>query len=110
MFLTPSSSASNWGKKKEVKAESSKEQQSSRSNEPPRAAGKPKAKGSTVAGGGGDKKVSAHEALYVRNREMRKVDKRRSYLPYRQDLVGFCASLNGIGRAFCSLHSSPSKF
>ncbi|MED6221176.1 hypothetical protein PIB30_051963 [Stylosanthes scabra] len=44
--------------------------------------------------------VSAHEALYVRNREMRRVVKRRSYLPYKQDLVGFCATLNAMGRTF----------
>ncbi|KAF5190980.1 Histone-lysine N-methyltransferase, H3 lysine-79 specific like [Thalictrum thalictroides] len=32
---------------------------------------------------------SAHELHYVRNRELKEVDKRRSYLPYRKDLVGF---------------------
>lgn len=42
--------------------------------------------------------VSAHEALYVRNRKMRRGDKRKSYLPYRQDLVGFCVNLNSIGK------------
>ncbi|WVZ14204.1 hypothetical protein V8G54_011770 [Vigna mungo] len=56
--------------------------------------------------GGGGKRfpaiaaVSAHEALYVRNREMRREDKRKSYLPYRQDLVGFCVNLNAMGKAF----------
>ncbi|XP_020203215.1 uncharacterized protein LOC109788799 [Cajanus cajan] len=57
-----------------------------------------------AASGGGERKltaaVSAHEALYVRNREMRREDKRRSYLPYRQDLVGFCVNLNAMGKAF----------
>ncbi|MED6191774.1 hypothetical protein PIB30_003577 [Stylosanthes scabra] len=49
---------------------------------------------------GGRLGVSAHEALYVRNREMRRVVKRKSYLPYKQDLVGFCAALNAMGRTF----------
>ncbi|KAF7819579.1 uncharacterized protein G2W53_025034 [Senna tora] len=52
--------------------------------------GKEKAKGS------GEKKawVSAHEAFYVKNRELKKVDMRKSYLPYRKDLVGFFANKN----------------
>ena len=63
-------------------------------------AGKPKAKGSS--GAGEKKKVSlpAHEALYLRNRELRRVDKKRSFLPYRQDLVGFCTSR--LGKTFPS--------
>ncbi|KAL3526417.1 hypothetical protein ACH5RR_011073 [Cinchona calisaya] len=32
---------------------------------------------------------SAHEAFYVRNRAMKQGDKKKSYLPYRQDVVGF---------------------
>ncbi|KAG5027794.1 hypothetical protein HKD37_05G011910 [Glycine soja] len=63
-------------------------------------------KKSLASSGGGEKRiaavpaVSAHEALYVRNREMRREVKRRSYLPYRQDLVGFCVNLNPMGKAF----------
>ncbi|KAH7845618.1 hypothetical protein Vadar_004103 [Vaccinium darrowii] len=56
--------------------------------------GKAKAKG-----GGGEKSspTSAHEVFYVRNRASKEVDKRKSYLPYRKDLVGFFASINGVG-------------
>ncbi|RDX79557.1 hypothetical protein CR513_40007, partial [Mucuna pruriens] len=81
VFLTPSL---NSAKKKGAKSESV-------------------ARKKVPASGGGEKKipaVSAHEALYVRNREMRRGDKRRSYLPYRQDLVGFCVNLNTVGKAF----------
>ncbi|XP_028778620.1 uncharacterized protein LOC114735121 [Neltuma alba] len=73
VFASPTSSGSNWGKKKEVRGENSKE-----------------------------KKVSAHEALYGRNKELTKQNKRRSYLPYRQDLIGFGVSVNGVGRALRS--------
>ncbi|XP_054801517.1 uncharacterized protein LOC129305540 [Prosopis cineraria] len=73
-FLTPTSSGSNLEKKKkEAKGENSKE-----------------------------KKVSAHEALYARNREVSKLSKRRSYLPYRQGLIGFGVSVDGVGRALRS--------
>ncbi|CAJ1946723.1 unnamed protein product [Sphenostylis stenocarpa] len=81
-FLTPSVNSS---KKKGEKSENGKK---------------------IAASGSGGKRfpviaaVSAHEALYVRNREMRREDKRRSYLPYRQDLVGFCVNLNAMGKAF----------
>ncbi|TKY50430.1 hypothetical protein E2542_SST27894 [Spatholobus suberectus] len=79
VFLTPSL---NSAKKKGAKAETGKK---------------------IPASGGGEKKVaavSAHEAFYVRNREMRRGDKRRSYLPYRQDLVGFCVNLNAFSLNF----------
>ncbi|KAF6165583.1 hypothetical protein GIB67_022754 [Kingdonia uniflora] len=47
-----------------------------------------------------EKKVqlSAHELHYVRNRAVREGDKKKSYLPYRQDLVGFFANVNGFSR------------
>jgi hypothetical protein len=35
------------------------------------------------------------EHYYVRSKEG---DKRRSYLPYRPDLVGFLSNVNGVGR------------
>ncbi|KAG6656480.1 hypothetical protein CIPAW_04G025400 [Carya illinoinensis] len=41
---------------------------------------------------------SAHEVFYVRNRAMKEGDKRRTYLPYRQDLVGFWTSMGTLGR------------
>lgn len=43
---------------------------------------------------------SAHEALYVRNRAMNEVDRRKSYLPYRQDLVGFFVNVNVLSKGF----------
>ncbi|XP_075507951.1 uncharacterized protein LOC142544800 [Primulina tabacum] len=42
---------------------------------------------------------SAHEALYVQNRAKKENDRRKSYLPYRPDLVGFFASANGLRRS-----------
>lgn len=51
--------------------------------------------------GSKEKKVktvsSAHEAFYARNRQG---DKRRTYLPYRQDLVGFWANVGALGKTF----------
>ncbi|KAK9108075.1 hypothetical protein Syun_024086 [Stephania yunnanensis] len=47
-----------------------------------RNSGDVKLKGKGVAG-----EASAHEIHYVRNRAMKEGDRRRSYLPYRQDLV-----------------------
>ncbi|KAK7339465.1 hypothetical protein VNO77_20136 [Canavalia gladiata] len=80
MFLTASS------EKKKVKEQWSIE-----------VAGKSKTKGFS-----GEKKVavSAHEALYVRNRELKRLDKKRSFLPYRPDLVGFYTGR--LGKAFPS--------
>ncbi|KAF7135512.1 hypothetical protein RHSIM_Rhsim08G0053900 [Rhododendron simsii] len=48
------------------------------------------------------KMVSAHEAFYVRNRAWKQGEKRKSYLPYRRDLVGFglFANVNVYGKAF----------
>lgn len=58
-----------------------------------------KAKGKGFAG---EKKVavSAHEALYVRNRELRKIDKKKSFLPYKPELLGFCT--RRLAKAFPS--------
>ncbi|CAA3016874.1 Hypothetical predicted protein [Olea europaea subsp. europaea] len=41
---------------------------------------------------------SLHEAFYVRNRTIKEGDRKKSYLPYRQDLVGFFPNANGLGR------------
>ena len=92
LFLTPSV---NSAKKKGVKSENAKKI----------AANVGDARRFPAIGAGGKRfpaiaAASAHEALYVRNREMRREDKRRSYLPYRQDLVGFCVNLNAMGKAF----------
>ncbi|KAK9278440.1 hypothetical protein L1049_028005 [Liquidambar formosana] len=56
-----------------------------------------KAKANGVAGSEG-LAPSAHEAHYVRNRATKDGDRRRSYLPYRQDLVGFFSNVNGLSR------------
>ncbi|XP_047312854.1 uncharacterized protein LOC124916166 [Impatiens glandulifera] len=41
------------------------------------------------------------QPVYLRKRGgMKEGDKRKSYLPYRKDLVGFFTSVNGIGRSF----------
>ncbi|KAM0958096.1 hypothetical protein EV1_023189 [Malus domestica] len=66
--------------------------------------------GSTSGSDGPRKKPSkgsnslsmAHEAFYVRNKTVAKdgYNKRRSYLPYRQDLVGFFASVNAMSGSF----------
>ncbi|XP_047964722.1 uncharacterized protein LOC125209157 [Salvia hispanica] len=56
--------------------------------------------------------ASAHEAFYVRNRAMKEEDKRKSYLPYRRDLVGFFANVSGVRTSFsraskdCTLHAN----
>lgn len=46
------------------------------------------------------KTTSAHEVHYVRNRASKEVDRRKSYLPYRKDLVGFgfFTNVNGMSR------------
>ncbi|KAL2320118.1 hypothetical protein Fmac_029087 [Flemingia macrophylla] len=59
-----------------------------------------KAKGKGFAGGGKKAAVSAHEALYVRNRELKRIDNKKSFLPYKPDLVGFCT--RRLGKAFPS--------
>lgn len=41
---------------------------------------------------------SAHETFYMQNRAMKEGEKRKSYLPYRKDLVGFFANVNGLGK------------
>lgn len=74
-------------------------------NENPEKKGKEKVK----ASGEKDKKkgvkvkgskatASAAEKHYVKGRAIREGEKRKSYLPYRQDLVGFFTSVNGFSR------------
>ncbi|XP_027359367.1 uncharacterized protein LOC113868016, partial [Abrus precatorius] len=92
VFLTPSSSSVSGFNRGKKRGENSKDE-----------SGGAVAEKKIPASSGSEKRipaVSAHEALYVRNREMRRVDKRKSYLPYRQDLVGFCVSLNAMGKGF----------
>ncbi|XP_076928983.1 uncharacterized protein LOC143593150 [Bidens hawaiensis] len=39
-----------------------------------------------------------HEQFYVQRRAENEVGKRKSYLPYRKDLVGLFANVNGMGK------------
>ncbi|CAI9752644.1 unnamed protein product [Fraxinus pennsylvanica] len=63
---------------------------------------KSKAKG-RVLYGGAPGSSSAHEAHYIRNRAIKEENKKKSYLPYRRDLVGFFANVNGLGRSFAPM-------
>lgn len=49
-------------------------------------------------------KLSAHEKFYVMNRMRKEKNKHRSFLPYRPELVGIFANVNGFSR---SLHPTP---
>ncbi|EOA24627.1 hypothetical protein CARUB_v10017898mg [Capsella rubella] len=44
--------------------------------------------------------VSAHEKFYLRNKAMKEEDKRKSYLPYKQDLVGLFSNIHRYGKTF----------
>lgn len=57
--------------------------------------GKSKAKAKTKAQAAA---VSPHEAFYVKNRAIKQGDKKKSYLPYRQDLLGVFANYNGLAK------------
>ncbi|KAK9071699.1 hypothetical protein SSX86_008128 [Deinandra increscens subsp. villosa] len=46
----------------------------------------------------GKSKPSIHEFFYVQQRARREVVKRKSYLPYRQGLVGFFSNVNSKGK------------
>lgn len=50
--------------------------------------------------GGAPGSPSPHEVLYTSNRAMNAEKKKKSYLPYRQDLVGFFTNVNGFSRSF----------
>ncbi|KAL6960596.1 hypothetical protein U1Q18_038360 [Sarracenia purpurea var. burkii] len=56
-----------------------------------------KAKAKRITAGGEKVPSSAHELFYIRSRASKEGERRKSYLPYRQDLVGFFAS---VGRTF----------
>ncbi|CAN0924491.1 hypothetical protein LINGRAHAP2_LOCUS34214 [Linum grandiflorum] len=85
LLVNPSSGSSDevkLGKKVDEKAK-----------KPPLGAGK-------VTRTGAGKQASPHELFYRKSKAMREGDKRRSYLPYRQDLVGFFSTANGFTRTF----------
>lgn len=103
VFLTPVSGS----KKMEEKVTNIKEKRSSTSSSSSTPSGSDANRKAQVVNkidGGNNKsgkaKVTAHEAFYVRNKKMKEGDKRRSFLPYRQDLVGFFANVNAMGRGF----------
>lgn len=56
-------------------------------------------KGKVKVKGSNKETVSPHEMHYVKNRAMKEGDRRRSFLPYRQDLVGFFSNVNGLGKS-----------
>ncbi|KAF5193855.1 putative DNA ligase-like protein [Thalictrum thalictroides] len=93
VFLTPST------KKKEKKVEnvdkSSEVSKEKRDSGEMKVAGKMNTKRNS-----GEGTTSAHEVHYVRNRALKESDRRKSYLPYRQDLVGLFANvnMNGLNR------------
>ncbi|KAJ0433100.1 hypothetical protein HanIR_Chr17g0866521 [Helianthus annuus] len=52
----------------------------------------------TKVGGRWKAQTPVHEQFYVQRRAENEVEKRRSYLPYRKDLVGLFAKGNGMGK------------
>ncbi|XP_055804438.1 uncharacterized protein LOC129873380 [Solanum dulcamara] len=86
IFLTPEKGLKNETSKAKDSAETSK------------VARKLKANGNSSNGN----KVSSSPAVYLRNQAAKEMDKnkRKSYLPYRRDLVGFFSNANSFGRTF----------
>ncbi|KAI6700691.1 hypothetical protein NL676_015015 [Syzygium grande] len=52
------------------------------------------------SGGGGKRRRRRARRPTKPSRALKEGGKRRSYLPYRRDLVGFFANVNGLGRTF----------
>ncbi|KAG6578650.1 hypothetical protein SDJN03_23098, partial [Cucurbita argyrosperma subsp. sororia] len=95
VFLTPSSKSESTRKKEEKSEKLGKDTKGKKScSEANAVARKTKIKRTSV-----EKESSAHELFYVRSRMSKEGDKRRSFLPYRQDLVGFWANLNTVSKA-----------
>ncbi|KAL0540825.1 hypothetical protein IC582_020840 [Cucumis melo] len=94
VFLTPSSKST---RKKEEKSE--KLGEDAKGKKSCSEANKAIIRKSKIKGGSVEKASSAHELFYMRNRMLKEGDRRRSYLPYRQDLVGFWANLNTVSKA-----------
>lgn len=97
VFLTPSSRSSSMSRSSDAKAGGEAKEKASPPSDQAVAVAerRSKAKEKETAAS-----ASAHEVFYVRNRALKEGDKRRSYLPYRRDLVGFFANVNGLGRTF----------
>ncbi|XP_022961441.1 uncharacterized protein LOC111462022 [Cucurbita moschata] len=95
VFLTPSAKSESTTKKEEKTVKLGEDANRKKScPEANTVAGKSKVKRGVV-----EKTSSAHELFYVRNRMLKEGDKRRSYLPYRQDLVGFWANVHSVSKA-----------
>ncbi|KAL6521765.1 hypothetical protein OROGR_018334 [Orobanche gracilis] len=54
---------------------------------------------SAFGGGGAPRSPSAHETFYIRSKARKEGDKKKSYLPYKQELVGFFTNVNGLSRS-----------
>ncbi|CAH9083396.1 unnamed protein product [Cuscuta europaea] len=50
-----------------------------------------------IKGGAAAAPMAAHEAFYLRSKAAKEGEKRKSYLPYRRELVGFFANANPAG-------------
>ncbi|GAB4845675.1 hypothetical protein Ancab_039077 [Ancistrocladus abbreviatus] len=81
VFLSPADHHQDTGKKIQKEVEK-------------RTSDKSKTSGTSASGG-----RKAHETHYLKNRAMKESDRKKSYLPYRQDLVGFFANVNGLSRS-----------
>ncbi|KAK9050564.1 hypothetical protein SSX86_030466 [Deinandra increscens subsp. villosa] len=68
------------------KSDSPNPKQKRNSGEVPKVAGRWKAQ------------TPVHEQFYVKRRAENEIGKRKSYLPYRKDLVGLFANVNGMGK------------
>lgn len=42
--------------------------------------------------------LSPHKKLYVMNKKRKETNKHKSFLPYRQNLIGVFANVNGFSR------------
>ncbi|KAK6913104.1 Protein of unknown function DUF1645, plant [Dillenia turbinata] len=82
VFLTPSNSFKK--NKKDEKTEKKTKNEF---------AGKVRSPSRGVSGAGVRVSVSAHEDFYVKNKAMREGERRKSYLPYKKDLIGYGRSV-----------------
>lgn len=92
VFLTPLSSSKKMETDNKVEKLNKEKKSSGSSSDSGAVAGAGKGKAKGVE--------NAHEVFYVRNRKLKEGEKRRSFLPYRQDLVGFFTNVNAMGKAF----------
>ncbi|RWR82008.1 histone-lysine N-methyltransferase SETD1B [Cinnamomum micranthum f. kanehirae] len=96
-FVFLSTAAIKRGEKEKEKEKEKGSKEKTKSSSSSSAAASSSSSSSSAKG----KAFSAHEMHYVKNRAMRESDRHRSYLPYRKDIVGFFANVNGLSK---SLH------